>query len=125
MKRDLDLIRNLMVHLENNLEYGQHINNVSLCEVFQSEQNSLEKICYHLDLIKDASWINTAGNISLHGHKLYEIMTITNNGHDFLDAVRDTKIWDKVKNKLSEIGGYTLPIVIELGKDYLKKQIGL
>ncbi len=121
MKRDLELIRNIMMYLEQNLEYEERIGDYEVWKEFQSEENSVEKVCYHLKLIQEIRWINTVG---LRGSKTFDIIGITNDGHDFLDSLRDVKIWEKVKHKLAEIGGYTLSIVVDLGKDYLKKQVG-
>ncbi len=59
MKRDLELIRNIMLYLEENLEYEKRIADYEVCQNLQSEDNSIEKICYHLNLIKDIRWINT------------------------------------------------------------------
>jgi len=72
---------------------------------------------YQLYLMHDAGLIE--GN----GYKS-GIFFITNQGHDFLDAIRDEGLWQKTKDTVSETGGNaTLEIVKALAIGFLKKKI--
>jgi hypothetical protein len=44
-------------------------------------------------------------------------------GHDFLDSVRDREIWAKTKNGALAAGGFTIDLIADLAKGFLKKQI--
>jgi hypothetical protein len=33
------------------------------------------------------------------------LFRVTNSGHDFLDSVRDDKVWSKTKRQLTKVGG--------------------
>lgn len=125
MTRDLDLIRKIMLYLEENLNYGNEVDNLTLGQNMQDEENSYKKNCYHIDLIRDANWIKTKGQLGFANDRLYIITGITNNGHDFLDTLRQQDTWNAVKTKAAEIGGFSLSLLLEIGKDYLKKQFGL
>lgn len=49
---------------------------------------------------------------------------ITNEGHDFLEAIRDEGLWQKTKDTVSKTGGNaTLEIVKALAIGFLKKKI--
>jgi hypothetical protein len=48
---------------------------------------------------------------------------LTWQGHDFLDSVRDPKIWAKTKEGALAAGGFTVDLLAELAKGFLKKQI--
>ena len=55
----------------------------------------------------------------------YHISRLTLSGHDFLDASKDKDIWDKSQQRLKKVASWTLPIVLEVMKDEVKKQLGL
>jgi Hypothetical protein (DUF2513) len=44
-------------------------------------------------------------------------------GHDYLDAVRDPEIWKKVRQTTDAAGGFTLELVKDLAKGFIKTQI--
>ena len=56
---------------------------------------------------------------------IYDIQRITSNGHDFLDSLRNNIVWNKTKEAAGKVGGYTISILMDLGKEYIKKQVGL
>ena len=52
------------------------------------------------------------------------VFRMTNQGHDYLDAIRDNGIWTKTKAAVAETGGSaTLEIVKALALGFLKKKI--
>ena len=48
---------------------------------------------------------------------------LTPAGHDFLDSVRDPETWAKTKKAAVGAGGFTLDLLKDLAKGFLKKQI--
>ncbi len=48
---------------------------------------------------------------------------LTWEGHDFLDSVRDPKIWAKTKDGALAAGGFTVDLLKDLAKGFVKKQI--
>jgi RIO-like serine/threonine protein kinase len=49
---------------------------------------------------------------------------LTNQGHDFLAAIRDDGLWQRTKRAVAETGGNaTLSIIVDLAKGFLRKQI--
>lgn len=55
---------------------------------------------------------------------MFIINTITFDGQDFVDTIRQKETWNIVKIKAVEIGGFSLSLLVEIGKNYLKKQLG-
>jgi Hypothetical protein (DUF2513) len=41
------------------------------------------------------------------------ILRMTNSGHDYLDSVRDTKVWNKTKSLLEKVGGSAASEVVK------------
>lgn len=98
MKRDLDLIRNILFAIEDSNSIDATLTLNSLANLY----SDLEIILYHVFLLNDAGLIigiidETAPYIS--------IARLTNDGHDYLDTIRDDSIWNQTKNALSNISG--------------------
>ena len=126
MKRDLDLIREIMLVLEDKMEYGKNFQSTHLIEVMQDKTLSVEKLAYHLGLLVESDFLKAKEYKYLSGEPTnYLINTITSQGQDFIDTIREDTTWNKIKEKASSIGGFTLPLLVDIGTEYLKKQIGI
>lgn len=123
MKRNMDLIRYIMIYLEEEMKAGSIYiaDNIDFTKF--SDDINKNIINEHLMLLLENEFIDAvyAGNkISLNA---FAIKRITNKGYDFIDALRNDDIWNKVKEKATNVGGVTLSIMIELGKEYLKQKL--
>ena len=126
MKRDLDLIREIMLVLEDKMEYGKNFQSTHLIEVMQDKTLSVEKLAYHLGLLVESDFLKAKEYKYLSGEPTdYLINTITSQGQDFIDTIRQDTTWNKIKEKASSLGGFTLPLLVDIGTEYLKKQIGI
>ena len=126
MKRDLDLIREIMLVLEDKMEYGKNFKSTQLIEVIQDKTLSAEKLAYHVGLLVENDFIKAKEYRHQSGEPTdYLINTITSQGQDFIDTIRQDTTWNKIKEKVSNIGGYSLSLFIDIGKEYLKKQISI
>lgn len=108
MKRDLDLIRLLLLEIEKQ------------DEAFSSERLGVpgydsKQIAYHVRLLKDAEFIEASGDKHLpDGSNTYTIWAITFSGHDYLDAVRQSKVWQRVKDTAKQAG---VSLTVALAKE--------
>ena len=80
------------------------------------------EVFQHVHLLQQAGFVEvffTAGyNV--------DVNHLTCDGHDFLDAIRDSTVWAKVTKKLKEVGGTaSLSTVKALATADLKEQLGL
>ncbi len=100
MKRDWDLIRNILLEIE---AYEGN-NYVPL----QIEGYSDDLVSYHVKLLSEAGLIDTHDC----GRSL-GVISLTWDGHEFLDASRNETIWSKAKSTITNKGG-------ELSFDILK-----
>lgn len=101
MKRDLDLIRDILLKIE---ESGSEISPLSI-EDFLKFNADPEVISHHLYLLFNADFINVAYKEPFYDTTNYFVTTLTMHGCDYLDAVRDVGIWHDVKEKLKAVGG--------------------
>ena len=104
MKRDMDLIRSLLIQIEEG-------SSTSL-DAYTEEQN--KQILYHKNLLIEAK---LAHGMPLYGNDRLQKVIITDltwEGHEFLDVVRDAVIWQKTKEKVEkELGGSTTIVIIK------------
>jgi len=99
MKRDLDLIRKILMTLEE-YEHGNAPSKLTV-DGFTDEQ-----IGYHCFILKEAGFIE-ATDTTTFGSKSPSALPrrLTWEGHEFIDNARDEKIWIQVKNKIKNTSG--------------------
>ncbi|MGC2742832.1 MAG: DUF2513 domain-containing protein [Candidatus Angelobacter sp.] len=118
MKRDMDLVRELLLEIDNAPELdGQRWlpgENISI------EGCSPEEICYHLNMLVEAGYIT--GKIAM---AMPVISKLTWQGHELLDDIRDPDIWAKTKEKAKAISGIGIALMWELAKAEIKKKLGI
>lgn len=123
LKRNLDLIRDIMLYLEENIDPNKPLFPVSKLEDLESDSGILNE---HIKQLVENGFIETTKPIYMQGFTIFmDIQRITSNGHDFLDALRDDSVWNKTKEAVQKAGGFTLNMLVELGKEYLTKEVGL
>ena len=117
MTRDMDLIRQLLLDLE---AFEQRPGGIShlLPESFQIPGYGTDQIDYHLELIKEAGFIDEGGMRPMIG---IGFRRLTWGGHDFLDSVRDKTVWDKTKATASQAGGFTVDLLVGIAKEIIKQ----
>lgn len=121
MKREMDLIRELLLKLESlPAETGAVFcfdgNEPELAvEGFSSDQ-----IRYHLDLLREACLIESPGSQPMLG---VTFERLTWRGHDFLDSIRSPAVWAKTKKGAEAAGGFTVELLKDLATGLIRKQI--
>lgn len=126
MQRDLDLIRKIMHALEEKMEYGKNFQSDKLFEIMKDESPSMGKLSYHIGLLVEGGLIKVKEYKYQSGEPTdYLINTITSEGHDFIDIIRQDNTWNIIKEKAFVIGGFSISLLLDIGKEYLKKKIGI
>jgi len=126
MKRDLDLIREIMIVLEDKMEYGKNFQSAHLIEFMQDKTLSAEKLAYHIGLLVESDFIRAKEyKYQSDDPTQYLINTITSQGQDFIDTIRQDTTWNKIKEKAYAIGGFSLSLLFDIGVGILKERIGI
>lgn len=143
MKRNMELIRGLLLDIESNENiHGKYI--LSDADFGAANGSDRSAIQYHLRLLLDAGYIEGEDLLktasapqggAAHGvpngdiQKMLEVASAGNAntsilvtrmtwaGHDFLDTVRDNKVWSQTKEALKGVEG----VGIDMLKDVAKK----
>ena len=121
MKRDLNLVREMMLALERD----DRLNGRStLClyasKLFEIPDRSDNELAYQLMLIIDEGWLvgsynRTAGN--------FDVSRLTADGHDFIDATRNPDVWSKVQATMRAGGTETLRLAWDVAKSIVRSEI--
>lgn len=120
MKLNQECIRDLLLYLENNLTIGNNIvaSNLTL------KQYSSDDIVYTTDKLYEAGFINCSRK-SFDNKPYIMINSISYSGHQYLDTIRDNRVWKETKQKLSKFSSVSLPIIQELASSLIKSKLGL
>lgn len=114
MKRDMELIRELLLYSEEN---AQEL--ISILDPSDFPNRDQDLVNYHLTLLEQAGYLNKGrGAIGRRG-----LGTLTMSGHDFLDSIRDPEIWRNTKTVGEKAGGWTLEILSEIAKGLIMTKI--
>lgn len=108
MKRDMDLVRNLLLAIED--AAGTELRHQPSIPSFTEEQ-----VTYHLDLMKDAGLID-ATVVSSKTDLCFIGISMTWAGHESLDKVRDLEIWSKAKDGAKKVGSWSIGLLADLAK---------
>ena|SRR6266436_6058713 len=97
MKRDMDLARQILQQIE---EKSEGLKRVTL----DLPDHAPEEIHYHLKLLKEAGLIEAVDCTTGAGLCFIPIR-LTWQGNEFLDAIKNETVWNKVKGTVKEKGG--------------------
>lgn len=122
IKLNHDYVRSILLFVEES-ETNSFRSQKELLDFSKENNISKDELIYILQKLQEAEFIN-ASFIS-GGNKIYmfEVKTITWKGHEYLDNIRDGRIWKMVKSSTSALASVSLSIMGELAKnkiiDYL------
>lgn len=123
MKRDLDLVRAILITAESSDgPVGE--------AVLLSLDSDADKIAYHLELMCARGLV--VADVSYDGFGRtpidMELLSLTWEGYDYLDAIRSAKVWSKAKESMTAaIGDVSLSLAKEtclmVARQLIAKQI--
>jgi len=123
VKRDMDLIRDILIVISDDPKFdGNREFYFATPEEFGIQNRSKEEVAYHLALLIEAGYIDGAITMAV---PMQVIRRLTNDGHDFLGSISDPSIWAKTKERLSGLPGVALSVVSQLALAEAKKKLGL
>lgn len=123
IKRDLDLIRRMLLKMESlDSSYG-----TIRLNAFKGMCGDEAVLSLHVHLLLDAGLIEATDMIYTgNGVDDFLITRMTFAGYDYLDSIRSDSVWNEVKKKIASVGdSVSLEIVKELGVTLVKAQLGI
>ncbi|MBU5214940.1 DUF2513 domain-containing protein [Heyndrickxia oleronia] len=119
MKRDLELVRELLVLIEKNDDRK---------ELKILDEWDREVVAYHLVILDQAGYVKN--NTKYADNKPFWLFaSLTWEGHEFLDSIRNDNIWNKtkegIKSKGFELGSIPFDVLKEFAKIQIKNIFGI
>ncbi|MEI4616388.1 DUF2513 domain-containing protein [Bacillus cereus] len=111
MKLNHDCVRSILLELEEKLALGQHIHLNQLKEFNTFNKYDENESIYAILKLVEAGYIN--GSYQFDGDEIYAlgIGSITFSGHEFLDTIRDSKVWAKTKELTKKLSSVPLSVL--------------
>ncbi|MFP7494694.1 DUF2513 domain-containing protein [Terribacillus saccharophilus] len=101
MKRDMSLIRNLLLDIESEYTEGGFA-----LEVTEEDEYSEEEMNYHLQLMKEAKLIKLEAVFDEEEEEEeLLIYGLTWEGHELLDSIRNEEVWQQLLHKMRKEKG--------------------
>ncbi|WP_082672866.1 DUF2513 domain-containing protein [Luteimonas abyssi] len=119
MQRDMELVRELLLLIENNNDRQ---------ELTIPEDWDREVVAYHLKILDQAGYV--INNTKWADNKpMWLIASLTWQGHEFLDSIKNDNVWAKtkegVKSKGFELGSVPFDVLKEYAKFQIKNVFGI
>lgn len=117
MKRDMDLVRLLLLKLEETSDDPR------LWIDLEIPNYTSEEVSYHIMILNEAGLIEACDLSTMgRGNSIWRPKRLTSSGHEFLDAARNESIWNKAKEKASSMN---FELLKELLLGLARQQLGL
>ena len=122
MKMDNDLIRNIMLAIENCPDVPP---NVLRIESFLDYCDSPAIVSLHIELLHEAGFIECHRLQRNDKIKGWEIDRLTFAGYEYLDTIRNARVWRNVKDKIAAVGGATFDVIKAVAIDEIKRELNV
>ncbi|OXN01222.1 DUF2513 domain-containing protein [Bifidobacterium vansinderenii] len=120
MRRDLDLVRTILKTCADSPEPVG-------ARVFVDDTHSFDLVAYHVQIMQSAGLIEANIIRTFDGGIVRaDILSLTWEGNDFLDAVRSDTIWSKTKQKIATtVGSVAFELVKTVATRFASQALGL
>jgi Hypothetical protein (DUF2513) len=125
LRLDQDCVRDLLLELEDKLMFNQTIFLHQFEQLTVIKNHGMESCLYTLQRLLEAKYLNAT--IQYSSNEIYQIVisSLTWDGHQFLDTIRDNDVWRSTKEATKTLSSTSLTILSTLATEFLKKKIGL
>lgn len=116
MKRDINLMRQIMLDLE-----ALPCIHTNISEIWLDRNlDDYQTIALHVKLLADSNYLELGNCLLGYDFENWHINRITNDGYTFLEYVRNDTIWNTLRSKLTALGSIALRIVEPLATDVIR-----
>ena len=121
MKRDLALCRELLLRAE--AAIGPHGKTWLLCGSLATAIGDVDReaVGYNMRQLVDAGFFSKDTEVSRQGD--VRCSGLSWKGSEWLDSVRDPKVWHETKSTVDKVGSWTFGIVKDVATAYIKGEI--
>ena len=118
LKRDLDLIREILLLIEES-------NRALAVSDIRIPEYTTEEIVFHVELLSDAGYVELSRPKYL-SRVCYVVQRLTMKGCDYLDSIRDERVWkDTRATVLRTVGSAPLDIIKDIAVALIRDRLNL
>jgi len=114
MKREMDLVRELLLHFEGKSEApGVHAADVRIDGYTEAQ------VVLHLNVMAEAGLLVCEPiRSSTNPERIIRtfVFDLSWRGHEYLDTIRDPKIWKSTKATLGRVGNWSFGLAVDVAK---------
>lgn len=113
MKFNHDIVRKLMLEMENS-EHITGLNEAELLAFAKNNNITRDELIYTLIKMYEGGFITNPVNYETNKIIWIPEEALTKQGHDFLDTIRDNRVWSATKKKASTIKDASLEVLKDI-----------
>jgi|SRR5690625_4074731 len=125
MKLNHDCVRHLLLAIEKHTTVSKHLNHDEILKLSELEPYDDEIIIYTAQKLNEAGFINGTFDFFMDDMPHIAISSLTYEGHNFLDTIRDHKVWRKTKETASKLSSVSITVMSEIGVSIARGILGL
>ncbi|OTN87558.1 hypothetical protein A5819_000004 [Enterococcus sp. 7E2_DIV0204] len=123
MKLNHDCIRDLMLSVEENLKIDEVLESSDLESFAFFSKYSEEDIVYTILKLSEAHYLKVETQYGDDTLQTLLITDVTWSGHQFLDTIRDNKVWKNTKSIVSKFSSVSVTLLKEVASTVLLEMI--
>lgn len=112
MKRDMDLVRKILLEIESLGDVSPSLGDVG----FKIDGYDDNALWYHLNLLTTSPYVVTTDPNGWTYRLSWE-------GHEFLDSIRDDTRWREIQKTSNKVGGMTFDLIAKVATELLTKAV--
>lgn len=118
MKLNPDLIRDILLIVEDNSTFEQVVEyRKDYCSFHRLINYSHEEIIYH---IRQCDQANLLSDVHYYdGGTDVIIVDLTPSGHEFINNIRESSNWNKIKILANKVGSFSIPVLQEIASNVI------
>ena len=124
MKRDYDFLSTLLIHLAEKAPL-QGLDSKDLFEFAKSTDKSNNELSYTISKLKEGNLVTANFIYANNTIKIITNVNLTYSGHEYLNSIRDNKIWKATKKVSSKLSGISFEVLKAIAIHEINKTIGL
>lgn len=124
MKLDHECVRYVLLALES-LNRNESLETYNYQSIDYLSNFDSDTVTYTIEKLDEAGFINADIISSLGGDHSFYATSLTWDGHQLLDNIRDDKVWKETKSVASKVGSASLEILSNIASSVLHKMLGL
>lgn len=120
MKLNQECVRDILLYFEENLSYSNSISTSNL----SLKDYTCDEITYTIDKLHQYGYIDAHPIIADGMMPIFKVYSLTYEGHQFLDNIRDNKVWLKTKSTVSKFASVSISVLADVASSIIKSSIG-